>query len=134
MVADWFGLSVDTPTALSSTYFAVPAVTGSTKVLGINDDAVQTSAYADELVVSPAIDLSGAVTPYLMFDLVYSQGAYNGIIETLVIEASVDGGATWTVLQDAPIGSGDWQTYAIDLSTFIGEASFQFGFRYGEGC
>jgi thiol-disulfide isomerase/thioredoxin len=126
------GWSVNTPAALSSQYFTVPAATGN--VLGINDDAVQTADYGDEFVSSPAVDLSAAVTPYLMFDMYFFAGAYNGVIETLTLETSVDGGATWVVLQDAPVGNGGgWQTFAIDLASFVGQSSIQFGMRYGDG-
>jgi len=124
------GWSVNTPAALSSQYFTIPSATGN--VLAINDDAVQTAAFGNELVMSPVIDLTDAVTPYLMFDLFYFQGSYQGIIETLTIETSTDSGQTWTVLQEAPTAGG-WQTYALDLSSFIGQSNFQFGMRYGDG-
>ena len=79
------GWSMNTPAALSSRNFTIPASTGN--ILGINDDADQATAYANELVISSPINLSSAVTPYLMFDLYYFQGAYNGVVESLTIEA-----------------------------------------------
>lgn len=126
------GWSVNTPAALSSTNFTIPAATGN--ILGINDDADQATAYSNELVVSSPIDLSAAVNPYLMFDIYYFQGAYNGIVETLTIEASTDSGQTWVVIQDAtPISANAWQTFVVDLSAYIGQSSLHLGFRYGDG-
>jgi len=127
------GWSMNTPAALSSTNFTIPASTGN--ILGINDDADQATAYANELVISSPINLSSAVTPYLMFDLYYFQGAYNGVVESLTIEASTDGGQNWVAIQDAPSISalGAWETFAVDLSAYIGQPALHIGFRYGDG-
>ncbi len=120
------GWLVAEASALSSQSFPVPSKTGN--ALGTNDDGCNCDK-SNELLQLPAIDLTGQTKVYLLADLFYFNGAYNGDVEQLTLEASVDGGTTWEVIK-AYDGAGDWTTRGVDISAYAGQASVIFGFRY----
>lgn len=121
------GWAVNTATGLSSTYFTVPTADG--KVIGTNDDACDCDK-SNDFIMSPAIDLTGASTPYLLFDYFYFNGTYNGSTEVLTLEVSTDGGTTWAVVQELA-GVGAWTNTAVSMTAYAGQ-TVQFGLRYND--
>ena len=112
---------------LSSTSMAFSS---HTTFIGTNDDGCgQVCDKGNELVMSPVIDLTGVSNPFLKVDIFYFEGAYQGITETAFIEASTDGGATWTVISDLA-GAADWRTEFVSLSAYANAPSLTIGFRY----
>ncbi len=111
-------------TSLSSSSFDIPAH-GS--FVATNDDDCNCDKYFDHLV-SPVIDLSGATSAILRFDLFYLDGSYQGIQEEGHLEMNVDG--NWTALAEFS-GSADWQDgYFVDVSSAAGSSTVQFAWLY----
>lgn len=124
------GWLVGTTSALSSSSFPVPSRAGN--VVGTNDDNCNCNK-ANEVLKTPAIDLTtqtGNLT--LLFDMFFYKGTYQSKSETLKLQASIDGGTTWTDLQDLPATSGWRAPYAYDISSYAGK-TVQFAFRYDDG-
>jgi len=92
---------------------------------------------ADNMLISPAVDLSGATGPVYMhwFDYLnrvkymahHSAGLGNGVN---TVEASTDGGATWTVIWTETRTGGLLDANHIDLSSYAGTSNLMLGFRY----
>lgn len=85
-------------------------------------------AYAAESwLISPAIDLTNAVTP----NLVISQALNKGTAENLAVKVSADNGATWSDLTiNMPAGtSWDFQEDQASLAAFAGK-TIQIAFAY----
>ncbi len=92
---------------------------------------------ADSMLISPAVDLSGATGPIYLhwFDYLsrinymahHSSGAGNGVN---TLEVSTDGGATWTVEWTESRTAGLLDANHVDLSAYAGQASVMLGFRY----
>ena len=123
-----------------------------TKVARIDCDAYDSGDWAmdtaqpmgsgakqDEALISPAVNLSGKA-PVLKFD--YAFGRYELFAGAMkfTVEASTDGGATWTTIWDAAkdltkASSGYYQTGTCQLP--VPEAfqtdGVQFAFRYTKG-
>ena len=94
-----------------------------------------TGAKQDEYLITPAVNLTGK-TPTLRFDYAFGRYAlFNGTIR-LTVEASTDGGSTWTSLwnakEDLENESGYTQSGTCELA--IPEefctADVQFAFRF----
>ena len=85
-------------------------------------------AYAAESwLISPAIDLTDAVTP----NLVISQALNKGTAENLAVKVSADNGTTWSDLTiNMPAGtSWDFQEDQASLAAFAGK-TIQIAFAY----
>ena len=85
-------------------------------------------AYAAESwLISPAIDLTNAVTP----NLVISQALNKGTAENLAVKVSADNGTTWSDLTiNMPAGtSWDFQEDQASLAAFAGK-TIQIAFAY----
>lgn len=129
------GWKTGTPATINSQSFGIPATTDG-RALGINDDASQSSAFNNELVQTAEYDLTDGTEDglFLKMDLVFPGATYQGNTETFKIEASIDGGATWTVLETVP-GYLDflWHVKYVSLGDYAGESSVKLGFRYNDG-
>jgi thiol-disulfide isomerase/thioredoxin len=122
------GWKVGSNTALQSQYFPIPAFQGNMVVT--NDDACNCNK-ANEYLITPTIDLSGASAALLSFDVFYENGTYQGITENLSVRVSTDDGLTFTLIQTIP-GESAWTNRLIDLSAYVGQ-QIKVGFRYDDG-
>lgn len=90
----------------------------------------------DEYLISPVFDLSGIALPFLDFwwALSYSYSVAPDDNYDLIVEATTNGGLSWTPLWDETMAGqfDNWIYYntSIDLQEFAGEDSFQFAFHY----
>jgi hypothetical protein len=106
---------------ISSSYFTVPALTGSTRSLGTNDDGCNCDKSAD-VIVSPVINCSGQPTVFLAFDLYYYEATYQSYSEILTLRVSSNGGTTWTNI--GPLtGAGGWNNVVFDISSVAANQS-----------
>ena len=92
-------------------------------------------AKQDELLISPVVDLTGKAAK-LSFNYGFARSAlYSGKM-TFTVEASTDGGKTWSAIwnakNDVENGSGYFQTglAEIDVPAAYQTAGVQFAFRY----
>ena len=92
-------------------------------------------AKQDELLISPVVDLTGKAAK-LSFNYGFARNAlYSGKM-TFTVEASTDGGKTWSAIwnakNDVENGSGYFQTglAEIDVPAAYQTAGVQFAFRY----
>ncbi len=114
-------------TSLSSQYWTVPA---HTNFIATNDDDCNCDK-SNDFLMSPVIDLSGQTAVGMKFDVFFYGATIAPDTETLKIEASNNGGTSWTVLQTVT-GAGAWNTIMVDLSSYAGQANVKIGFRYSD--
>lgn len=112
-------------TALQSSSWGIPA---HTKFTATNDDACNCDK-SNDLLKTASIDLSAAAAAHLKVDVYFWNASYQSITEAGTIEASTDGGTTWTVIQTLA-GAADWTTLSLDVSAYAGNSNVMFGFRY----
>ncbi len=122
------GWIIGLPSDLSSSSFGISNLDGNAIVT--NDDGCDCDKSADILVFAP-IDLSGQTQAYLLFDLYYIDGAYQGNQEQLDLKASIDGGTTWTLVKNFD-GVGAWRKEAINLSAFAGASNLLVSLEYND--
>lgn len=91
------GWVVGTPAQVSSQYFNV-TFNGSTRVIASNDDGCNCDK-SNDLLISPAIDLSGLNAAILTFDLFFGAQSYQGVTESGEVLISNDG-VNWQVLDE----------------------------------
>ena len=114
-------------TALSSSYFAIPA---HTRYLATNDDGCNCDK-SNDLLKTASFSCVGSTHPVASFDLFFGNGAYQGAQEVGTIEVSTNGGTTWTVLET--LGSvTPWTNHTVDLTAYAGNATVMLGFRYND--
>jgi hypothetical protein len=53
--------------------------------------------------------------------------------DTLSVQASGDGGVTWTTV-DNPTNRSSWGSSAYNLASFIGKSAVRIGFRFSNVC
>ena len=124
------GWKIGTPSFLSSTSFPVPTRAGN--IIGTNDDKCN-CVKTNEILTFPVLDLTSYSNLFLLCDLFYVDGTYQGNKETLKLRATIDGGTTWTDVKTFS-GAGVWQNKVnVDISAFGGQAAVQFAFRYDDG-
>jgi hypothetical protein len=114
-------------TALGSSFFPIPA---HTRYAAANDDDNNTNATEDYLI-SPVINLGAATSPILRFDSRHS-GEFGS---TAQVQASTDGGATWTVVVGNAPGNGRtgaWTTQTMSLAALAGEANVRLRFHHDD--
>ena len=125
------GWNFGTAGSLSSAYFPIPD--NGSNIAVTNDDGCNCDKNADYLITS-SIDMSGVAGASLKFDLFYANGVYQGAQEVAAIDASTDGGATWTQVEALPGDGNVWQNnHIIDVSAFAGNADVRFAFHYSDG-
>jgi len=89
----------------------------------------------DVLAYTKSINLSavqgGAI---LKYDSYFNRLNAYFKYEKATVEVSINDGATWTVVQDVPAGSGtdSFTTFYINLSQYVGYGNVRIGFRYSD--
>ena len=122
------GWKDSTSAALQSSNFPIPA---HTQFACTNDDACNCNKSADKLV-TPSMNLSAYSTVFVSFDLLYYQGCYNGPCESITLDASPDGGVTWSTFQTLT-GAASWTTLTYNLSAYAGQSNVKLRFNYSDG-
>lgn len=125
----------------SSGAWTVPGVTSSgftppahTVYASVNDDASQTSANGNSMLITPSVNLSAASTVYVKYDCFYAHGTYNAVTESADFSYSTDGGATWTVYGTLPVNTTAWTINAIDMSAQLaGQSNVKLKWAYNDG-
>jgi len=134
------GWKSGTGTGLSSQYFPIA---DHTRILATNDDGCNCDK-SNDVLKTPSMDFSGSAHPFVSFDLFYREGAYqdangNVFYESLLLEASTDGGVNWTLVDTLHMtvnAAGDayaWNTKAYDLQAYAGQANVMLAFVYNDG-
>ena len=119
------------------------ASTWSTRLNNYDDEHIG----AEDSLLTPIVDLSGAATPELSFDYAYARYS-SAYADQLVVYATPDCGGTWDVLFDQESnglsttganeqiffipGSNQWETEVIDLAAYAG-GSVQVAFTNVSG-
>ena len=117
---------------LSSQYFPIPALTGSTRSLGTNDDGCNCDKSADE-VKSPTINCSGQSTVFLSFDYFYYEASYSGYDEVMTLRVSNNGGTSWTTIGTLT-GAGNWTNAVYDISSVAAnQSNVMISMKYDDG-
>ncbi|MBC8322645.1 MAG: T9SS type A sorting domain-containing protein [Candidatus Marinimicrobia bacterium] len=87
----------------------------------------------DEVLITPSMDFSNQMTPYLQFESYYRIGNYTGFAET---DISIDGGSNWTNLIEWTSDQGSDIspfTAGVDLSNLAGgESNVKIRFHYSD--
>ncbi|NPA35130.1 MAG: hypothetical protein GXO48_09410 [Chlorobi bacterium] len=130
--------SVNTPSALSSQYFAIPS-NGSSCIAAINDDGDNQNCNrgnGDTLFSKVGI-LSGANNTLMVYlDYYYLDGTYSGASESFELYVSRDSGKTWQLAHTfTDVGSG-WGSALVNLSSFMDPAkddTVMLAFVYKDG-
>jgi len=128
---DWSadgGWQHGTAAAVSSQYFNPPA---HTQFMAVNDDAAGNGVNTSGRVVTPEIDLSGVLSPFVRVSVYFVDGDYQGADERGTVQVSNDGGATWTEVYSFP-GAGDWTEYFVSLTQFA-DQKVVVAFDYEDG-
>lgn len=127
------GWKIGTNTAVSSQSFPIPN-NASGNIMASNDDQCNCTKLNDR-VIFPAFDLTAYAgsSLYLTYDLFFAKLSYQGITEGLKVQASVDGGTTWTTVKDIK-GRVFWVTPSgADVSAYAGMANVLFALNYTDG-
>jgi hypothetical protein len=122
------GWKVGNNATLQSNSFLIPA---HTRFACTNDDHCNCNK-SNDLLKTPAINLSTATGAFLSVDVFYNQGTYQGANELATIEVSTNSGTSWTVV-DTLTGNSGWNTSLVNLNAYAGNASVMIGFRYNDG-
>nr|WP_246144576.1 carboxypeptidase regulatory-like domain-containing protein [Actinacidiphila oryziradicis] len=89
-----------------------------------------TQGHTDTQLVSPVYDFTGKTSPELAFDTMYTLNPYR---QTLGVDASDDGGATWTSVWSPSVNAGYYagpDKVEVPLTDFAGKPAVQLRFRY----
>jgi hypothetical protein len=114
--------------SITSAYFTV---SDHTNFMGANDDECDCDHSATRLTTS-AVDLSAATTVIAKMDLFYWEASFDGDQEVATFEYSIDGGTTWTQLEQLE-GVTEWQDgITVDASAAAGNASVMFSWVYND--
>lgn len=112
-------------------YFPVPAVPPGNHFIMANDDAAPCDCdMSDVALTSPSVDL-GSTQHSAMSFRAYHEGTFGS--GDALVEASVDGGQTWSQVLLLPIQSGTWQELVADLSSYDGAQDLRVRFRWSDG-
>jgi len=100
-----------------------------TRFVAVNDDAHQFADNSNSLLKTQSFSLTGYTAPYVSFD--YLAGTYGGFTEQATVEASIDGGTTWTVISTLSANAQNWwEPRYISLASVGGMPNVMLGFRY----
>jgi hypothetical protein len=124
------GWNVGSASDLASSFFPIPDNGG--KMAGTNDDGCGSACNKlNDVLVMPAIDLSGVSDVVMVFDAFFIDETYQGVVENAYVVSSLDGGATWNNLFELS-GSTSWQALTVDLASLAGNSAVTLGFRYSD--
>lgn len=123
------GWVVGTPGQVSSQNWSVSS-NGSSRVIASNDDDCNCDK-SNDLLITPAIDLTGQDLVVVQFDLFFGAQSYQGVTEEASVFASVDG-VNWELLEELH-GHGFWDKHIISLNDYAGEPQVFIGFQYDDG-
>ena len=123
------GWVVGTPAQVSSQYFNITS-NGSSRVIASNDDGCNCDK-SNDLLISPAINLSGQTIAVASFDLFYGAQSFQGATESAAILVSSDG-VNWDELDELH-GHSSWDKHIISLNDYVGDSTVYVAFRYGDG-
>jgi Outer membrane protein Omp28/Secretion system C-terminal sorting domain len=125
------GWLFDVSDDLSSATFVVPD--NGTNVAATNDDGCNCDKSADRIIL-PSVDLSSAVTPFILFDQYYLGQTYQGDTESASLEASIDGGVTWNIVSEITGNTiNAFESRAYSLGTLTGESDVILSILYNDG-
>ncbi len=133
------GWTIDNPDG-GTTWTERTGITGSdgnATVTSFVDNYSYNAAGEEDIFVTEIFDLTNATSAILSFDLAKAQYS-STLFDAMRVEASIDCGATYTVVYDktdldlstvpgyitsewTPGSASDWRNEEIDLSTFLGE-------------
>jgi len=119
----------------SSNLFQIPSHT----MYAATTDGACNCDKSNDWLISPLIDLSNANHVELKFDAIFGDNYSNFIPSSGTINASIDGGTTWSLLKSLPRANAtsnyvySWNTYVIDISEYAGNNNLQIGFKYNDG-
>jgi len=111
---------------LQSQYWKIPSHSA---IAATNDDQCNCDKIEDKLT-TPTINLTGASSPVLLFDVFFNEGTYQGITEVATVEISTDSGASFTSAATL-LGNEIWSRNFIDLSNYA-DSIIQIGFTYSD--
>ena len=102
-------------------------------IIATNDDGCDCDKSEDYLI-TPELDFSGVESAILAFSTYFDGGTYQGTTEGALIEYSLDGGESWSLMQ-ALVGSedGQWDFEVVSLEDVLGQPSVHLAFRYNDG-
>ncbi|MFH0893863.1 MAG: T9SS type A sorting domain-containing protein [Bacteroidota bacterium] len=110
-----------------SHYFTIP-VHGDLASVNEGD---HDSSFLQKRLVSPPIDLSIVSSAYLSVSVFFLEKTYNAHSESLQIQASINGGATWTPVKTIH-AYYDFHTEYADLTPFCGNSNVLLSFLYSD--
>ncbi len=111
-----------------SSYFPIPP--GDGFYAYVNDDMDSNHDGSADYLITPSVDLRESTDFALNFDHFFTM-SYG---EAAFVEYSLDGGATWDILQSVS-AVGGWTTEMVDLSAFSGpggSSAIWFAFHYDD--
>jgi len=123
------GWNAGTAASLSSQFWAISGA-NATDIVGTNDDDCNCDKSADRLI-SPVMNLTGGSSYFLSVDVFFNEGSYQGATESMDVEVSTDGGATWSNLATVT-GDAEWRTELFDISAYAGNATVWVSFLYND--
>lgn len=123
------GWLLGTNTSLQSVYWPI-APHGN--FIATNDDECDCDKSEDYLI-TPPIDLTGISAAVMQFQNYFDGESMFGGTETATVEYSVDGGASWNVLQTIiGVNNGLWDAQTVSLNALIGNSNVLIGFHYND--
>ena len=121
------GYLLGTNTSLQSQWWSI-ADHGN--IIATNDDECDCDKTVDYLI-TPPLDLTSMTSVVLQFQSYFDGGSLSGGTEEATIEYSLNGGATWNLLQTI-VGTDDgaWDAQTISLNSLAGNANVLLAFHY----
>jgi len=121
------GYLLGTNTSLQSQWWSI-ADHGN--IIATNDDECDCDKTVDYLI-TPPLDLTSVTSVVLQFQSYFDGGSLSGGTEEATIEYSLNGGATWNLLQTI-VGTDDgaWDAETISLNSLAGNANVLLAFHY----
>lgn len=121
------GYLLGTNTSLQSQWWSI-ADHGN--IIATNDDECDCDKTVDYLI-TPPLDLTSVTSVVLQFQSYFDGGSLSGGTEEATIEYSLNGGATWNLLQTI-VGTDDgaWDAQTISLNSLAGNANVLLAFHY----
>lgn len=110
----------------------IPAT--SSKYAVIDDFNAPTDINNPARLVTPSLDVSTLNVPVLSFKYFFINAVTNtGVTEAFYVEASVDSGRTWEVVDSVSIGNPTaWQDKNVSLYKYIGEDALMVAFSFSD--